>query len=492
MDVVPSDPVAALLAEARRLHACGAGDDDVHAAYLAVLQRDPTRLDALLEFGRALMAAGRRAAARVAFSQAVEHHPDVAAAQVMLGLAQLESGEPGPARERFECALRIDPGDALAHTGLSFCLEQLGESEAAAGHRRLGFAGRALIRKAYRGTGTAVPILLLASANGGNVPLERHLDERVFETTIVVPEFLDAGTPLPPHRLVVNAIGDVDAVPDALRAARAFCERTAQPILNVPSAVAATGRCDAVRRYGDIPGVVVPRAVLLPRAALSDGAAAEALRSAGLAYPLLMRSPGHHTGMHFERIDGPAALAPALQRLPGDALIAIEYVETRSPDGRWRKYRAMTIAGRLLPLHLAVSGQWKVHYFSAAMADSQEYRAEEARFLEAMPEVLGADAMRALAAIQRRMGLDYGGIDFAIGSGGEVVLFEANATMIVAPADADPRWDYRRAAVARVDEAVRAMLLRRADLEPRAATVGHAILAVDGVAPARTAEGVAG
>ena len=102
------------------------------------------------------------------------------------------------------------------------------------------------------------------------------------------------------------------------------------------------------------------------------------------------------------------------------------------------------------PLHLAISKHWKIHYFSADMGDPAEHREEEARFLADMPEVLGAKAMAALERLLAAMKLDYGGIDFALNLRGEILLFEANATMVVEQPDEDPRWDYRRAAVERI------------------------------------------
>jgi glutathione synthase/RimK-type ligase-like ATP-grasp enzyme len=127
-----------------------------------------------------------------------------------------------------------------------------------------------------------------------------------------------------------------------------------------------------------------------------------------------------------------------------------------------RKYRAMFVGGAILPLHLCVSGDWKVHYFTSAMAENAAYRAEEERFLRDMKGVIGPRGMMGLAAIRDTLGLDYGGIDFAVGQDGEILLFEANATMIIMAPGPDPRWDYRRAAIARVENAVRALLRQRA------------------------------
>jgi glutathione synthase/RimK-type ligase-like ATP-grasp enzyme len=70
--------------------------------------------------------------------------------------------------------------------------------------------------------------------------------------------------------------------------------------------------------------------------------------------------------------------------------------------------------------------------------------------------------MAALADIQNALGLDYAGIDFGLSAGGDVLLFDANATMTVAAPGEDHRWDYRRAAVQRVEDAVRKMLADKA------------------------------
>jgi hypothetical protein len=148
-------------------------------------------------------------------------------------------------------------------------------------------------------------------------------------------------------------------------------------------------------------------------------------------------------------------------------VILMDFVDTRGADGLYRKYRAMIVDGRLYPLHLAVSSSWKVHFFTAGMADQPAHRALDAAFLSDMPGVLGDRAMRALETVRDCLGLDYGGVDFALSADGEVVVFEANATMVVYPPPPDPIWDYRRAPTERVLQAVRAMIVERSGRSPR-------------------------
>ena len=144
--------------------------------------------------------------------------------------------------------------------------------------------------------------------------------------------------------------------------------------------------------------------------------------------------------------------------LPGSEVMVLQYLDARGPDGHARKYRVMMIDGGLYPLHLAMSLDWKVHYFTGAMADHPERQAEEARFLDHMPEVLGERAMAALQAIQTTLGLDYAGVDFALDETDGLLLFEANAVMNIVPPDASAQWDYRRPAIDRALAAARAML----------------------------------
>ena len=162
----------------------------------------------------------------------------------------------------------------------------------------------------------------------------------------------------------------------------------------------------------------------------------------------------------------PHALRDAAAALPGDELTVIQYLDSRGPDGKARKYRVMMIGGQLYPLHVAISSHWKIHYFTAEMADRAEHRAEDAEFLENMPAVLGPRAMTALEQIQSALGLDYAGIDFGLSPSGDLLLFEANATMVVNPPEPDQRWAYRRPAVERIFAAIRRMLLKSAGQSP--------------------------
>lgn len=85
----------------------------------------------------------------------------------------------------------------------------------------------------------------------------------------------------------------------------------------------------------------------------------------------------------------------------------------------------------------------------------------DAEFLDNMASVVGSRGAAALERISAVLDLDYGGIDFAMNAQGDVLLFEANATMVMVPLAPDEKWAYRRPAFAKVFSAVRAMLMDR-------------------------------
>jgi len=207
-------------------------------------------------------------------------------------------------------------------------------------------------------------------------------------------------------------------------------------VINEPERVLASGRAAAAERFGAIPGVRVPRMERIARAALTSAG----LLARGWTFPLLVRSPGFQAGRHFELVEEPAALDGVPARLPGAELFAIAFADTRGADGWFRKYRVLFVEGRLYPVHLAISTRWKVHYFSADMTERADFRDEERRFLADMNATLGPSAVRALEAIAAALGLDYAGIDFGIDAAGNVVVFEANATMAVFRPPEEERW----------------------------------------------------
>ena len=66
--------------------------------------------------------------------------------------------------------------------------------------------------------------------------------------------------------------------------------------------------------------------------------------------------------------------------------------------------------------------------------------------------------MAAIARIGQALDLDYCGVDFGVLADGRVLVFEANATMLVHPEKPDGPLAHKNPAIARIFDAFRAML----------------------------------
>ena len=346
---------------------------------------------------------GRRTAARLAHERSLGARPDSPVAHVNLANILMEDGALNShARTicwRFASTPALPPpiaaspasttSTAIARAKIHWALAGEGGCE----------------RRAKRGVGPGVPVLLITSAKLGNMPISPWLDDGLFDAHIIEAESF-GGDVLPPHALMINLIGDADLCADALGRAEKIAALSHAPLLNPPALVAATGRLDNARRLGALPGVETPRMRLFSRQDLSE--------IDNETFPLLLRAARVSRRAALHRVERREDLAAALATLPGDEIIVMSPLDARGADGRHRKYRAMAIGKKWFPLHLAVSADWKVHYFSADMGARPEPRAEERRFLDCMPSALGARASAALAAIAETVGLDYFGVDFAL------------------------------------------------------------------------------
>lgn len=455
-----SDNIASWFDRANLLNCLGR-TNDARSAYLELLSHSPTHFGALNNLAALQSETGFTTAAKLAYVEAVKHHPNNPVGHLHLANALAMAGDSEAAFRHFETALELDPHMPEVHQGLSKLFSDLGDEENARAHRIKGFRDRPLMVAPYRGKQSPISLLVLDSAIGGSVPIQNHLDNQTFLTSVLFVDFCDPDFPLPPHHLVFNAIGDADLAQSSLAAAERILTRTTAPVINLPSAVRQTGRVTNTQRLGNIEGVVTPKIELVPRSALQGKVGKSYLEESGFRFPLLLRSPGFHTGKYFVRVESASQFASSLSLLPGNQLLVMECLDARGPDAKHRKYRVMFIDGEIYPLHLAVSSNWKVHYFTADMQSNAEYRSEDEAFLAHMPQILGPRTMKALREICDQLQLDYAGIDFGLDQQGNLLLFEANATMVVNRTEPEVRWNYRRGPVQSILDAIRKLLISR-------------------------------
>jgi Tfp pilus assembly protein PilF len=417
---------------------------DAVSCYRRARDAQPHNAAIRTNLGRALEASGNARQALEELGRALELAPDSAEIHYHIATLLEQQLFLKEARHYYEAALRLKPDYPAAHIGLGDVLADLGFDEEAWEQRRLGYAERVLSTTRALRNDHPVRVLKLMSAAGGNIPLDEVLTPFRFEVTGLIVEFADRLPPTDGYDIVINAIGDADRCTRGLDAAAALLGGTSVRVLNPPERVVPTGREALADRLGALEGVRMPRVRSIPRELVHKRLTAATLAAEGWRCPLLLRARGYHSGHHFTRVETFGQVDAAGQALPGEHLLAIEWLDGTGADGLFRKYRAMLIGGAVYPLHLAISQQWKVHYFSSDMAVSEAHRTEELRYLADPEGVIGERAMTALRRIGEALGLDYAGVDFAFGADGEVLVFEANATMRIVPPPPGPLGDRRR------------------------------------------------
>jgi hypothetical protein len=136
----------------------------------------------------------------------------------------------------------------------------------------------------------------------------------------------------------------------------------------------------------------------------------------GLSLPVVVRKSWGHCA-RLTRLDSDAQVAEWLGELgpsPQD-WVATEYIDVRSADGYYRKYRYVLFGERGVCRHLIVSSDWEVRPKDRVLTD--ETIAEELRFV-------GAHCAEhdILDAGRRELEFDIAAFD----SNGEIVVWEAN------------------------------------------------------------------
>jgi len=308
-------------------------------------------------------------------------------------------------------------------------------------------------------------VLVLANAGLGNMPLGALLPAQTHSRITWHVEFAtdSQARQLPPYDVALNAIADADVITDSARRIAPLHAR--RPVLNPPDAVARTRRDRMPALLAGLPDVAVPAVLRLTREDIRDGDYVARLAAAGIACPVLVRPIVAHGGTGMVRVDTPDVLA-ALRPDEADAYYFTAFHDFRGADGFYRKYRVIFVDRVPYAYHLAISPHWMVHYFSADMLAAPWKRAEERAFLEDKATVLGANAMAAITTIGQRLDLDFAGIDFSMLPDGRVLVFEANATMLVHLNDSPVDFPYKHVAVPAIVTAFGAMLARHAARYP--------------------------
>lgn len=366
-----------------------------------------------------------------------------------------------------ETVLR-DPADAGALMDLSVIEQMHGDLE-----KGLTIQALALHRAQVYGTagtgGGTIRLLVLAAplAMGANTPVEFLLGgSTVSLRTLYIAPGIPLPDPLPDHDIAfVAAPGDSDASRVFLREIADALPGWPRPVLNAPEAIMRLERDRSEAVLSGVPGLRLPRTARCSRALLAAVGKGE-LEARDVLYkgrfPLVVRPVGAHAGRDLAKLESAAEIGAYLDGCADEDFFLSDFVDYRSADGRYRKYRLVFVDGRPHPCHMAIAEEWKVWYMNADMAGSADKRAEEAAFMDGFDTGFARRHAAALEGMARAFGLDYFGIDCAEDRDGALVLFEADNALIVHDMDPADVFPYKPPRMRAVFDAFAGMVARRA------------------------------
>lgn len=378
--------------------------------------------------------------------QALRGDPGLAAAHAARANVLARNNETLLAIPAYRRALDIDPRQPEAALALSELLFDVGDTALSEHYRTQAFAQKQFYAAAPRSRQVRPSVLVLnaPAAWAQNTPLEFTIDpsaaalHRLYLTGDPLPE-------LPAFDVVFNAIGEAERAHDAIERAKQFIARSSKRVINHPKSLWKTARPHLAAALSSVPHCTAVQTQRVARDKIEV-----------LSYPVLIRPIDTHAGRGLERIDDTRALGTYLERHAGERFDVAPFVNYRSSDGFYRKYRVMLVDGKPYPYHLAISPEWMVHYIKTPTAGIDWMRAEEERFLRD-PASVFANWDRTFSGIAQAIGLDYFGVDCTLLADGHVLVFEADAAMLVhcrEPADS-----YKHQYVSRIFRAAEALLI---------------------------------
>jgi tetratricopeptide (TPR) repeat protein len=427
------------------------------AFYLQALKLTPSHWPSRANLVEALMVTKQYIVARALLLELVEERPRDGQLRHQLGKTCFELNEVEAALECFQQAVALNPRDADSIYWIGGIKQRHGDTGAAQAAYAEAARIQPLIKRPAAKSPADFRVLALYAPFAGNTPTEYLFKDPAYETAtlaLFAGREYDAEALRPDVEVVVNLISDADQAENLLPLAADLAGRLGKPTVNHPSKIQRTTRDAVADLLAGIPGSRIPKA--LRHKAGTDCSVAALQAALGYSYPVLARPVGTHGGDDFEKIEAPAELAAFLGQDPDIDHYLIEYIDYRSADDFFRKYRFIFVDDQILPYHLAISSDWKVHHVNTDMANQKWMQEEEEAFLNDPAAVFNAGHYQVLQAIRQRIGLEYFGIDCGLDRSGHLVVFEVNASMLVHERNDD--FPYKAPFVLRIKLAFDAML----------------------------------
>ena len=303
---------------------------------------------------------------------------------------------------------------------------------------------------------------LLAIMGPGEVMANTPIDFLVEDTDIALSFlYLGEGLPvpdeIPEHDVAFVAVCESDENQFLLEHLSEIMLHWPRPFINHPARIARLSR-DTVSEQ--LVGAFATVASDAHR--ISREQAKELGRLRPEPFPLIARPVHSHAGIGLAKLEHRLQAVEYLESQPDEEFFIAPFIDYRSSDGVFRKYRIVVIDGKPFAAHMALSQHWMVHYLNADMLGNEANRNTEARFMQEFDETFAVKHEAALRQIDATFGLDYYSIDCAETPDGKLLVFELDSGAVVHSMDPVELFPYKAPQMHRVFEAFQRMLRQRA------------------------------
>lgn len=371
-----------------------------------------------------------------------------------------------PLAQSLRERLQAEPRDAKLMMDLSLVLQVIGD-DATARHMqaealKLQRCYTALSSWTSDGPSLRVLALMMPGVLTDNIPLDCLLAYANVQLDVLYVN--DDGTlpdTIPDHDVLFVAIRASSHNQNILQQCSHHAQVWPRPVLNQPENIRRLSPDNVPELLTGIAGLTMPPIRGTTRLELEGLVTGEFFVDRLVEHgrvPLIIRPRDSHAGHGLERVDDRAALGAYLLRTTGDAFHVSLYVDYRSADGRFRKYRVVLIQGVPYLCHVAISNHSMVQYVNAGMAESMTKRQEESWLMESFDHGCARRHAAALQGAYTALGLDYVVLDCAETPTGELLVFEADTALVVHDADPAEIFPYKKAHMRKLLKTFEAML----------------------------------
>lgn len=149
----------------------------------------------------------------------------------------------------------------------------------------------------------------------------------------------------------------------------------------------------------------------------------------GFDFPFIFRTVADNNAINMELISSEDDAYKLEQfAFNGSEFYMIEFIDYKSKDDIYRKYRLLVIDGKAIVRHLQISDNWKVDFFNHTrmIKENLQISEESEKFINTP---ISKNVQKMVDILYKYLKLDFFGIDYFVDKNDNVLMFEANSCM---------------------------------------------------------------